>query len=347
MTVWWPRVGPRRPATPQESAGMVDRHRRERAEFFRRSWKGQQILLNAARSVMAAQQAKEKAALRERQKLERAQLRREQRFRFSGCGCVSAARSSPGNGGIGTADRRRSKDPVRATVTARHPRVRGCDRRRPCPLPAEGRAYVARLYRPRTDHRHPGHGSGERSGGAPAERAEMGHVHRAWQRIVPAPLRRAAVENGFRNRQPRELQTAIAAGRERLGRGPEYPRPRDSGALSPAEAYRLQFGVVARQWARGAADPSRVDAEVAGCGCGRWDFRLASSLARFETAPGTLGRAIGVTGTSTPGRDPWSSRSAYQVRLWPASLVSRLCTSRKAVVHANDRTGRGPTGPDR
>src|SRR4029079_4817549 len=59
-----------------------------------------------------------------------------------------------------------------------------------------------------------------------------------------------AVENGFRIDNP-EVRTASASGRERLRRGPEYPRPRDSGAPSPAEAYRLQFGVVARQRARG------------------------------------------------------------------------------------------------
>jgi hypothetical protein len=56
---------------------MVDRHRNERAEIFRGPWRGKRDLLNATRSVLAARQAQEKAALRERQQRERAALRRE------------------------------------------------------------------------------------------------------------------------------------------------------------------------------------------------------------------------------------------------------------------------------
>jgi len=56
---------------------MVDRHRNERADILRGSWHGKRDLLNATRSVLAARQAQEKAALRERQQRERAALRRE------------------------------------------------------------------------------------------------------------------------------------------------------------------------------------------------------------------------------------------------------------------------------
>ena len=57
---------------------LADRHRKERADIFRGSWRGKGDLLNATRSVLAARQAQEKAAVRERQQLERAALRREQ-----------------------------------------------------------------------------------------------------------------------------------------------------------------------------------------------------------------------------------------------------------------------------
>lgn len=63
---------------------MADRHRQERADIFRGSWKGKGALLNALRSTLAARQAAEKAALRDRHKLERAALRRDM-VRFPSC----------------------------------------------------------------------------------------------------------------------------------------------------------------------------------------------------------------------------------------------------------------------
>jgi hypothetical protein len=56
---------------------MIDRHRNERADILRGSWRGKRDLLNATRSVLAARQAQEKAALRERQQRDRAALGRE------------------------------------------------------------------------------------------------------------------------------------------------------------------------------------------------------------------------------------------------------------------------------
>jgi hypothetical protein len=60
---------------------LADRHRKERAQILRGSWKGQRDLLNALRSLTAARQAQEKAELRERHKPERDAMRRD-RGRF-------------------------------------------------------------------------------------------------------------------------------------------------------------------------------------------------------------------------------------------------------------------------
>ena len=57
---------------------MAERHRRERDEVCRGSWRGRGDLLNATRSLLAARQAQEKAEQRDEQKLERARRKREQ-----------------------------------------------------------------------------------------------------------------------------------------------------------------------------------------------------------------------------------------------------------------------------
>jgi hypothetical protein len=53
----------------------LDRQREERREALDRDWRGQGAALNGFRSMLAARQAQEKAALKERQQLEREQLR--------------------------------------------------------------------------------------------------------------------------------------------------------------------------------------------------------------------------------------------------------------------------------
>ena len=50
---------------------MAARHRQERADIFRGSWKGRGALLNATRNLLAARQAQEKAEQLDRQRLER------------------------------------------------------------------------------------------------------------------------------------------------------------------------------------------------------------------------------------------------------------------------------------
>src|ERR1022692_2234537 len=68
----------------EELSRASDRHREERADIFRGSWKGKGALLNALQSTLAARQAGEKAALRDQHKLERAALRRDN-GRFPSC----------------------------------------------------------------------------------------------------------------------------------------------------------------------------------------------------------------------------------------------------------------------
>jgi hypothetical protein len=58
----------------RESRELVDRQRSERAKIFDRDWKKRGVELNAMRSVVAAEQAAEKAALRDRHRLERVAL---------------------------------------------------------------------------------------------------------------------------------------------------------------------------------------------------------------------------------------------------------------------------------
>jgi hypothetical protein len=67
----------------EERRRMTDRQRRERDDIFKGSWRGRGDLLNATRSQLAARQAREKAELRDQQKLERARLQRQQE-RFPG-----------------------------------------------------------------------------------------------------------------------------------------------------------------------------------------------------------------------------------------------------------------------
>jgi hypothetical protein len=60
-----------------ETRQLDESHTLERAEILAGRWKGRGDLLNALRSTLAAQQAQQKAELRQRHQLERAALRRE------------------------------------------------------------------------------------------------------------------------------------------------------------------------------------------------------------------------------------------------------------------------------
>ena len=61
-----------------EWAQLLERQRKERADVLGGSWRGRGDLLNAARSLMATQQAQEKAEVRDRHRVERSALTREQ-----------------------------------------------------------------------------------------------------------------------------------------------------------------------------------------------------------------------------------------------------------------------------
>jgi hypothetical protein len=241
----------------------AERHRSERAEVFSQSWKGQVDLLNATRSVLAAQQAQEKAALRDRQTLERAELRRVQRFpSFK----TWLTERSPE-----LAQEWRHRERQAAVIEG--PEFEQ-------PAPRDIRAFQA-VVDGGTVHYHL---NGERGQPAFTDRGKVIDIRDSLRReSVLAALQLSAqkwgtftvhgsesfrglcaelaAEHGFKIANP-ELQQAIAAGRERLQhRAGPLPR-KELSARSPADAYRLQFAEVSRA-IPGVADPSRLDAEVA------------------------------------------------------------------------------------
>jgi hypothetical protein len=242
---------------------LSERHHQERAKMMRGSWRGRGALLSAARSVLAAQQAQETAGLRDRQRLERAALRREQ-GRFPGFR-EWLSRESP--------------------ELAQHWRHR--ERRPPViegpafedPAPADIRALAPIVDGAMVHYRMNG-----RRVPAFTDRGKLIVIHDADRReTVLAALqlsaqkwgtftvrgndqfRRLCVElaaqHGFKIANP-ELQESIESERERLRARPEQRAPARAPA-SLAEAYRLHLADVARAVPAGRADPSRLDAEVA------------------------------------------------------------------------------------
>lgn len=63
----------------QQRKQLADQQKAKRQDILGGNWKGKGELLNAMRSVLAAEQAAEKAGLKDQQKTERAQLRRQYR----------------------------------------------------------------------------------------------------------------------------------------------------------------------------------------------------------------------------------------------------------------------------
>jgi relaxase-like protein/conjugative element/phage-associated large polyvalent protein/DNA relaxase TraI-like protein/DNA primase RepB-like protein len=242
----------------------AERHRSERAEVFSRSWKGQGALLNATRSVLAAEQAREKAALRDRQKLEREELRRAQRF--------PAFKTWLTERSPELAQEWRHRERQSAAIEG--PAFEQ-------PAPRDIRAFQAVVDGGRVHY----HLSGERGRPAFTDRGQVIDIRDSRRReSVLAALQLSAqkwgtftvhgsesfrhlcaelaAEHGFKIANP-ELQRAIADGRERLHHRAALLPSKDLSARSPADAYRLHVAEVARQAIPGAADPSRVDAEVA------------------------------------------------------------------------------------
>jgi hypothetical protein len=212
--------------------------------------------------VLAAQQAQEKAALRDRQRLERAELRREERFRS-----------------------------FRAWLTERSPELAQEWRhreRQPAaiegptfeqPVPRDIRAFEAVVDGGIVHYRL----AGGRGSPAFTDRGKVIEIGDSQRReAVLAALQlgaqkwgtftvhgderfkrlcvELAVEHGFKVANP-DLQHAIADGRER-GRAERSRIPRPT-VTSIAEAYRLHFAEVVRESASPNTDPSRFDSEVA------------------------------------------------------------------------------------
>ncbi|HVV50573.1 MAG TPA: TraI/MobA(P) family conjugative relaxase [Polyangia bacterium] len=248
---------------------LADRHRKERADMFRGSWKGKRDALNALRSLTAARQAQEKAALRERQKLDRA-ARRHERGRFPSYE-EWLARSDRD-----AADewRHRGRRPATIEGSTFDP-----------PVPRDIRAVKAVLAGDRVHYYLPN----SRSSPAFTDRGKSIDIHGDNREAVLAALQLSdqkwgafwirgdarfkqtcaelAAEHGFKITNP-ELQQAIAAERHRLRRSkqPDAPERQDGQrptSMTPAAIYQRHLAAIVRERADRQADPSRFDAEAA------------------------------------------------------------------------------------
>ena len=249
---------------------MVDRHRNERADILRGSWRGKRDLLNATRSVLAARQAQEKAALRERQQLKRWARRREQ-APFPTYEEWLARRDRV------QADQWRHRDRQPATIegetfeppVARDIRAFGAvlDGHRVHYHLAESRRAAFTDHGKKIDI----HDSRSRESVLAALQLSAQkwgtisvHGNREFMRICVE----LAAEHGFKIANP-ELRDAIAA--HRAGRRmPSWPGAHGLGAASNPEPstlasiYQRHVEQIRREQSRtGRVDASRLDAEVA------------------------------------------------------------------------------------
>jgi hypothetical protein len=242
---------------------VADRRRRERTDIFKGSWRGHGDLLNAARSQLAARQAREKADLRDQQKLERARLQQEQ-ARFPAFKEWLAQK----NPELAQQWRYRERRPA----TIEGPTFEQ-------PAPHDIRAFESVVDGGIVHYRLAG------SRGSPAftDRGKVIEIGDSQRReAVLAALQlsaqkwgtftvhgderfqrrcvEVAVEHGFKIANP-DLKQAIANGRERA-RAERSPVPRPT-VRSIAGAYRLHFEEVVRESAAPKTDTSRFDSEVA------------------------------------------------------------------------------------
>jgi hypothetical protein len=248
---------------------LADRHRRERADIFRGSWKGKGALLNATRSVLAARQAQEKAALRERQQLARA-ARRWEKGRFPSYEEWLRERHRS----LAEQWRHRERRPATIEGATFEP-----------PAPLDIRAFSA----VRDGWKVHYHRSGSRGAPAFTDRGQTIDIYdsqrresvlaalqlsaQKWATIIVrgnAEFKRICVElaaeYGFKITNP-DLQQSIAAERQRrrTGRAPDaagqtraQPEP-----TSLAGIYRRHLAEIVREQPQRGADLSRLDAEVA------------------------------------------------------------------------------------
>ena len=254
----------------RETGLMFDRHRQERADIFRGSWKGRGALLNATRSILAARQAQEKAALRERQRLERAELRRDK-------GRFPAYEEWLGTSRT-TADRWRHRERRPASIEGKV-----FDQ----PAPRDIRAFNATIDGWRVHYRM----TGARGSPAFTDHGKRIDIHDSGRReSVLAALQLSAqkwgtftirggeafqrtcvelaAEHGFKIANP-EIQQAIEA--ERARRQPargldvpaEQPATSSDEPTSLAGIYRRHLVQIGREQPERSKDPSRLDSEIA------------------------------------------------------------------------------------
>lgn len=252
---------------------MVGRHRQERQRVLGGDWRGKGPLLNALRSTLAARQAQEKAALRERQELERGQAR-ARLPRWPVFEEWLRERKSPQ-----IAEKWRFRDRAPAGIAG--------DRDDPAE-PRDIRAFTGEAQGWQVLYRR----IGDR-GDAPSfvDRGREIRIYQLDRDSVLAALQLSAqkwgtfhvfgseaykrtcaelaAEYGFKITNP-ELQQSIAAERDRRQRDrdparqaatPDLPEVRREPVRDVNEAYERHFEEVLRH--RGRADLSRVDALVA------------------------------------------------------------------------------------
>ncbi len=251
---------------------MAARHRRERADILRGSWRGRGPLLNATRSLLAARQAQKRAEQRDRQKFERGELQKD-RGRFPSYEEWLHQRDQE----LAQKWRHRERHP---------PSIEGPAFMRP--TPQDIRAFAAFVEGWHVHYRR----VGERNSPAFTDRGKEIDIYDSNRReSVLAALQLSAqkwgtftvrgnerfqtmcvelaAEHGFNITNP-ELQQAIAGERERI-RSPRRERPRDGErraieipeACAPAEVYRRHLADVTRERPGQPVHPSRVDTEIA------------------------------------------------------------------------------------
>jgi hypothetical protein len=251
---------------------MTARHREERADIFRGSWKGRGDLLNATRNLLAARQAQEKAEQLDRQRLERG-VPDKDRGRFPSYEEWLHQRDQ----GLAQGWRHRERRP---------PGIEGPTFARP--TPQDIRAFAPVVEGWHVHYRR----VGERGSPAFTDRGKEIDIYDSNRReSVLAALQLSAqkwgtftirgnerfrsmcvelaIEHGFTIANP-ELQQAIVAERERIrSPGRERPTAPERRAVEivasrmPAETYRRHLVDVTRERSGQPIDPSRVDAEIA------------------------------------------------------------------------------------
>lgn len=264
--------GAKREQQRVEGRRMATRHRQERTEIFRGSWKGRGALLNAARSTLAARQAQERAEQRDRLELERGEPHRD-RGRFPSYEEWLRHRDH----GLAQEWRHRERHPAG---------IEGPTFERP--TPQDIRAFAAVVQGWHVHYRR----VGERASPAFTDRGRDIDIYDSNRReSVLAALQLSAqkwgaftvrgnerfqricvelaAEYGFKIANP-ELEQAISAERERIrmtkGEGAldrERPPAEFREDRAPAEVYRRHLADVTRSRLNRRVHPSRVDAEIA------------------------------------------------------------------------------------